>query len=431
MAGCSLLSQPKTVVTLSPKPSKVAVGTSVNFAVDIAHDHKTGLGVNWTLNGAGALSNQQPFSVTYTAPASVPASPSVTIVATSQETSSSTDSATFTLNAIAGNNYIGAQSPGDVWLFTLDDTNNAFSAQNQTAGLSYTGTTTALPNGFLRTLITSSNDPNLPVGWVGYAIEIPNIAAMLALGGPTDKPVALVAQSPCPTLSGTTNVQLINLGKSTYDATQSESYAAVSAAQASSTYNLLTNSYVLDGTLRAANSGTLPSGTCGGNTISIPNVPTGNGPVTVTVAPAANGLYVIDLGPGQGAAIGSQNFVVDSASINAAMSAQYLGVVFTRNSIPITTFVGFGPGSGASISGGPFVNQDSDPFTAHGTNLTINLISVNANGFLQGTVTDSNTGLTHTPFVAMLTQNGGKYFLFGITTDISSATPYVILLAQQ
>lgn len=428
LTGCNL--QPKTVVTLSPKPSTVATGTSITFSADIQHDHKSGLGVNWTLNGAGTLSNQQPFSVVYTAPLTVPANASVTITATSQVSSGSSDSSTFNISPLAGNNYVGAQSPGDVWLFTLDDTGNTFIAQNQTAGLSYAGTTTALPNGFLQTLITTSNDPNLPVGSVGYAVEVPNVAAMLALGGPTDKPVGLVAQSPCPTLSGTTNVQLINLGKSTYDATQTESYASVIASQSSSNYNLSVNSYLLDGTLRTAHSGTLPSGTCNGNTITIPGVPTGNGPVTVTVAPASNGLYVIDLGPGQGAAIGSQSFAVDAATVNAAMSAQYIGAVFTRNSSPITTFVGFGPGSGTSISGGAFVNQESDPFSAHGSNLTINLTGVNASGFLQGTVSDTNTGLTHTPFVAMLTQNGGQFFLFGITTDTGASTPYVILLAQ-
>jgi hypothetical protein len=332
---------------------------------------------------------------------------------------------------MAGNNYVGAQSPGDVWLFTLDDAGNTFIAQNQTANLNYAGTTSALPNGFLQTSITSSKDPNLPVGSVGYAVEVPNVAAMLALGGPNDKPVGLVSQSPCPTLSGTANVQLINLGKSSYDATQSESYASVTASEAGSNYNLSINSYLLDGTLRTAHSGSLPSGTCNANVITIPGVQTGNGPVTVTVAPAANGLYIIDLGPGQGAAIGSQSFAVDATTIHSAMSAQYIGAVFTRNSVPITTFVGFGPGSGTSISGGPYANQDTDPFSAHGTNVTINLTGANANGFLQGTVSDTNTGLTHTPFVAMVTQNGGKFFLFGITTDTGSTTPYVILLAQQ
>jgi len=162
----------------------------------------------------------------------------------------------------------------------------------------------------------------------------------------------------------------------------------------------------------------LPPGTCNGNVLTIPGVHTGNGPV----AAAANGLSVIDLGPCQGVAIGSQSFAVDAASSNSAMSTQYIGAVFTRNSVPITSFVGFGPGSGTSISGGPHASQDTDPFSAHGTNLTISLAGVNANGFLQGTVSDTNTGLTHTPFVAMLSQNGSKFFLFGITTDTGSAT---------
>jgi hypothetical protein len=111
------------------------------------------------------------------------------------------------------------------------------------------------------------------------------------------------------------------------------------------------------------------------------------------------------------------------------MGLNYLGFLFKRNSTPITTFVGFGPGSGNSITGGSFVHQDSDPFSAHGTDITIDLPSANNNGFLQGTVVDSNG--THTPFVAVITNSGGKYFLFGITTDVSTTTPYAILLAQQ
>jgi hypothetical protein len=241
--------------------------------------------------------------------------------------------------------------------------------------------------------------------------------------------ISLLAWSPtCPTLSGSSNVELINLGKSIYDATQSESYAAVTESQSGANYNISVNSYLLDGALRTAHSGTLPSGTCAGNVITIPNVPTGSGNVTVTVAPAANGLYVIDLGPGQGAAIGSQHFAVDNATVNSAMGAQYIGAVFTRNSVPITTFVGRS-GVGHHDRGRPV--RESGYRYVFRPNLTINLTSVNANGFLQGTVSDTNTGLTHSPFVAMLTLNGGKFFLFGITTDTSTTTPYVILLAQQ
>jgi len=433
LAGCNIAGQNQTIVTISPKPATVDAGASVTFTASLQHNHHSGLGVNWALSGQGSLSNQQPFAVTYMAPSTVPSNPSVSITATSQETSSASDSATFAITApvITGNNYVGAQSPGEVWLFTLDDVGNQFSAQNETSGLTYSGTTSPLPNGFLATTITNSNDPNLPSGSTGYAIEVPNVAAMLALGGATDKPVALLAQSPCPTLTSATNVQLINLGKSTYDSTTSESYAAVTAAQSGSNYNFSLSSYLLNGGLRTPPSGALPSGTCGNNVITIPNVPAGGGTTTATVAAASNGLYIIDLGPGNGAAVGSQNFVTDPNTLNTAMGATYLGVVFRRNSTPITTFVGFGPGAGTSISGGSFANPSTDPFSNHDTNIIISLTTPpNADGFLQGTVTDTTTGLTHAPFVAMVTQDGGQFFLFGITTDTSTSTPYVIILAQ-
>lgn len=424
LIGCGG-SQPQTVVTISPKPASITAGQQLTFTASIA--------VNWALSGAGKLTSVTPLQVTYIAPAGVPPNASVTLTAAAQADSTAKDSDTFTIttgSGISGNNYIGAQSPGDVWLFTLNDVNNQFSADNQTTGLNYAGTTVALPNGLLKTSITTSNDPALPPGSSGYAVEVPGVAAMLALGGGTGKPVALVAQSPCPSLSSPANVQVINLGKSTYDSAVSESYAAVVASQSGSTYNVSVNSYLLDGTLRTSQSGALPSGTCASGVVSIPNVPTGSGSTTVTVAPAANGLYIIDLGPGRGAAVGSQTFAVDSATLNAAMSASYLGAIFRRNSTPITTFAGFGPGSGTSITGGAFANPDTDAFSAHATNVTLNFTSVNSNGFLQGDVTDSATGLTHTPFVGMVTQNAGKFFIFGITTDTSTTTPYVILLSQ-
>ncbi len=434
LVGCGGNSQNPTVVTINPRPATVMAGQQVNFSVTIQHNHHTGAGVSWSLTGGGTLANVASTSVTYVAPATAPSNPSVILTATSQNGSGAKDSVAFTITAasgIRGNNYMGAQSPGDVWLFTLDDTGNQFSATNQTTGLNYTGTTLPLANGFLKTSITSSNDPNLPAGSSGYAVEVPGVAAMLALGGGTDKPVALVAQGACPTLNSPANVQLVNLGKSTYDSTQSESYASVVVSQSGANYNFSLNSFLLDGTLRTSQSGTLPSGTCSGGVITIPNVPTSSGgTTTVTVAAAINGLYIIDLGPGHGAAVGSQTFAVDSTTLNSAMSATYLGAIFRRNSTPITTFAGFGPGSGTSISGGAFTNIDSDAFSAHATNVTVNFTSVNTNGFLQGNVSDSATGLDHTPFVGMVTQNGGKFFIFGITTDTSTTTPYMLLLAQ-
>jgi hypothetical protein len=139
------------------------------------------------------------------------------------------------------------------------------------------------------------------------------------------------------------------------------------------------------------------------------------------------------LGPGKGSAIGSQNFV-GTAGVNAALSNGFNGYVFKRNETPRVTFVGFGPGSGTSVSGGAYANIDTDPFANHGTDITLNLTTTSANGFLQGTLTDSAG--THDPFVGLVTSNAGKYFIFfGLTTEISggamvSTEPYAVMLIQ-
>jgi hypothetical protein len=239
-------------------------------------------------------------------------------------------------------------------------------------------------------------------------------------------------------VNGSVTVQLVHIGKPDYDSTISESYATATVTQSGSSYAITHNSYLLDGTLRTQQSGQLPLGTCANGVITIPNVPTSGGATaTVTVAAATNVLYLIDLGPGKGAAIGSQNFV-GTAGLNAALSNGFNGYVFKRNGTPRVTFVGFGPGSGTSISGGAYPNIDTDPFANHGTDTTLNRTTANANGFLQGTLTDSAG--THDPFVGLVTNNGGKYFIFGLTTDISNGVmqngvmqntqPYAVMLIQ-
>ena len=347
------------------------------------------------------------------------------------DSASQSGTASLSINITAAgtaNAYVGISSPGDVWQFVSNTALNQFTAINQTTGAQYTGTTLAqlLPNGLTKTTLTTSTDPNLPAGSVGYGVEVPGVGATFSLGGATDKPVALIPQAPCPTINAPTNIQLVHLGKPDYDSTTSESYDSVTATQVGTNYVITVNSYLLDGTLRAQQSGQLPPGTCTNGVITFPGT-------TITVAAASNGLYLIDLGPGKGSAIGSQNFV-GTAGLNAALNNGFNGYVFKRNGTPRVTFVGFGPGSGTSISGGAYTNIDTDPFANHATDIALNLTTANANGFLQGSLTDS-TG-THNPFVGLVTNNAGKYFIFGLTTDISggvmvSTQPYAVMLIQR
>jgi Putative Ig domain len=386
---------------------------------------------SWNLQSAA---NTFPAGLTLNADGSITGTPTATsnYTFTVQVTDAASQSGTATLSinitaAGTANAYLGISSPGDVWQFVSNLALNQFTAINQTTGARYTGSTLSqlLPNGMTKTTLTTSTDPNLPVGSLGYGLEVPGVGATFSLGGATDKPVALIPVAPCPTFSAPTNIQLVHLGKPDYDATTSESYDSVTATQVGTNYVVTVNSYLLDGTLRAQQSGQLPPGTCVNGVITFPGT-------TITVAAASNGLYLIDLGPGKGAAIGSQNFV-GTAGLNAALSNGFNGYVFKRNGTPRVTFVGFGPGSGSSISGGDYTNIDTDPFTNHATDIALNLTTTNANGFLQGTLTDGAG--THNPFIGLVTNNGGKCFIFGLTTDISGGVmvgtqPYAVILIQ-
>jgi hypothetical protein len=424
-----------TSITVTPANASMSVGSTQQFTatgVYTDHSQQTMTTVTWSSSATNVA------TISSTGMVTAVGAGSTTISASASGISASTG---LTASSPA---YVGTQSPGDKWLFLRDYTAKTFTATNTSPipQLSCSGTLTALPNGFYKTAITASNDPRLPVAANGYALEVPGVALVVSLGGSTDKPIAAITPGPCPMFTSPVNVDVINLGRHTYDSGRTESFAWVIASQSGSDYDFYLNSYLLNGALRAEKSGLLPPGTCTDGVITIPNVPEPpeEGTHTVTGIAAPNGLFVLDLGRnsitdiGKGAAVGTTT-PVGLAGVSAAMSARYLGLLFKRNSTPITSFVGFGPGSGTSITGGTFVNQDTDAFDAHGTNVTIDLVSADSNSFLQGTLTDSLG--SHMPLVAVITQSAGKYYIFGLTTDIDSnglnspTMPYAVILVQQ
>jgi hypothetical protein len=98
---------------------------------------------------------------------------------------------------------------------------------------------------------------------------------------------------------------------------------------------------------------------------------------------------------------------------------------------PTTDAVGFGPGSGNSISGGVYSNIDTDPFSAHATDYVISLGAQTSPGlFPGGTLTVRSQTLQ--TFDVVVGQVNGKFVLLGVTLDNSAPIqPYVVLLIQQ
>ena len=97
---------PLLSVTISPTSATVNLSTAQQFTVAVAND-LANLGVTWSLTqsgtscapACGALSGQSSTVVTYTAPATLPTNPSVTLTATSVSNTTRSASATIAVQA--------------------------------------------------------------------------------------------------------------------------------------------------------------------------------------------------------------------------------------------------------------------------------------------------------------------------------------------
>ncbi len=100
LVGCSG-SNTLSITLSSPTGQSLNAGQSLTITATVAND-KNGAGVTWALSGTGALSQNTPTSVIYTAPSNVEAATTVTITATSVANSTIVATETITINAVLG-----------------------------------------------------------------------------------------------------------------------------------------------------------------------------------------------------------------------------------------------------------------------------------------------------------------------------------------
>lgn len=371
------------------------------------------------------------------------------------QTPTATATMTYSLTVDPSNFYVGTQAPGDVWQLGISDTSatdGVFGFQNQgsnglTGPLSGTGSqpTARASNGFL-----------VLFNFGGIAVEMPGDMALLTPGNQYEsqisssngRVIAAVANS-CPHLTAMTNFQFVALADEDFDLTKDAYGVAAVTESAANTYNFAFDSFTLDGGTGTSN--TLSGLSCDSN-LKVFSSTSATG-ITTTIAISASGLMVIDNGTGI-PTVGLQRPTAN-LSTAAILGGQYLGTVFYANdrvtncspTTPSTTptpqycrpipqkatdFVGFGPGSATSISGGTYQNFGSDPFSAHATNDVVTLGTQTSPGlFTGGTLTVSSKSLAN--FDAVVGQVKGKFVLFGVTLDdtVTPIQPYVVLLVQQ
>jgi hypothetical protein len=97
LSGCSILSPPRTIVTITNKTTSVGAGQTYQFNYNIQHDQMKG--VTTSLTGAGALVTGTGL---YVAPPAPPSTNSITFTVTAANGSGVSDSDTFTIAPATG-----------------------------------------------------------------------------------------------------------------------------------------------------------------------------------------------------------------------------------------------------------------------------------------------------------------------------------------
>jgi len=316
--------------------------------------------------------------------------------------------------------YIGTQSPGDVWTWTLGS--GTFSGENTTLGHTYSGTSTLLPSGYTRLDITASTDPELTVlPAVAYALEVPG--DILLLKPATGDLVAAVARGGCPA-PGLSYLGII-IPSNSWDVRYDKAYQKITSAPgAGGTFDFSGNNYFLDGTEK------LPA-------MSATGFPCVDGAfyepgTSAVIGVTPSGAMVGDFGPGAGGAFG---IVQPAANVDIATvaSQNYRGMLFKRiGGVDTTEPVGAEPGSGADagrLMAFCFTDVETGARCTASSNGIAHLDSAAqpTPGLLRLQFTDP-LGTHET--VVMVNQIAGRYVLYGISVN-GTNEPYNFILIQQ
>ncbi len=315
--------------------------------------------------------------------------------------------------AAASRSYYGTQRPGDAWTWTIGA--STFDAVNVTTGYTYSGDKTTLPSGFLKLIVRASSEPGMTLPATAYALEYPNTVLLIKPAGP-DPMIVAVGLGTCP--SAPQNYNWVHVPHDGWDAAVGEAYGTATIAPLGGSGDSITgNKYRLDGI--AVTPGVAATASCASGQLTI--APSGSGGVTPSRA------VVVDNGPGEGGVVG---LIAPTANVDAAAIAarSYRGVLFkTVAGVDETEPVGADPAGGGDLTGYCFANVETgDHCVSGGVTLVLSAATQANPGILRFQLSD---GTLH-DFVAAVSQVGGKYLLFGLSTNSSSTEPYNVMLIE-
>lgn len=292
--------------------------------------------------------------------------------------------------------YLGTQSPGDVWGWSVTPT--TFSGTNEATGYTYSGTTETLSTGFLRLTISASTDPDVSVGDMAFGLELPGVGIIISPVDSTEPPIV------CTTIGeaiadGAYDFNWIVIPRTGWNGASDEVYGTATMTYADPDVSASILGYDFgDNLINNSNA----TGTNSGGRVTF----VGGGVGSST----ANGTFVLDNGVGEGGVVGVVQ-ATSSLGLTTASSGNYRGVLFFAGgeSAPIAVT---GNGDGTMLAQ---VYDDVEAGTfGVGSDATITFTSEPSPGLFRGTVATGG-GTLNVVFVVNVV--GSTYIVLGVASD--------------
>ncbi len=313
-----------------------------------------------------------------------------------------------------GRTYLGTQSPGDAWSFSVGS--STFSSLNTTTGKAYSGTLSIVASGFIKFTVNSSTDNSVPVGSTAYAWETPGSLLLVRGLGSTGRPiVAAAAGVQVPGTDAAYN--WISMPKANWQPLADEAYGTAFYDIAGTDWAGTVDSQLIDGTSIGSMQSSLAD--------SLGQLTENGGPGIGGVNP--NGVFIFDKGPSSGGLLGLAA-PTDPVDLAVVLTKEFRGIAFTngRGSFPAwarrNSLGSISVGSYVGANGVDSNSEDPNPTTQFDLTFTgqPNI------GQLVGTI--ANNGTT-SGMIVVASVLGGKYFLFGLSDD--PVRPSLFLLAER
>ncbi|MBS1706761.1 MAG: hypothetical protein JST40_12895 [Armatimonadetes bacterium] len=314
--------------------------------------------------------------------------------------------------------FVGTQQPGDVWQWELGT--STFTASNETRSFNYAGAVELLPSGFSKLTMASSNDDQVPVDSVAYAVEIPG-TCLLVKPADTDgaAPVIATAVGANPT-ANTFSMNWVTVPSATFTM-QDDAFGIANFTKTETGYDLAIDYGRLDHT------GPLNQGM--GTTLLEQDGRYVVQDVNVVFGLQRSGVFVGDKGPDMGGIIGMQ---VPTTPItwSDVTTKSYIGMLVRRGRTQLVaahtgtdpqTLAGSALASESEIASGVSTDPERGVVLSHNADFS--------NGLFKVDLTSTDPGSQPEVLYFIVGEVDGKFVVFGFGGNDSDGT-YNLLLVE-